>query len=255
MTDQSILVDIRGHLSIVTMNRPESLNALNTAVLQKLSDTLDELKEKGIRVCIITGSGKAFVAGADISEMVKKNGQEGEAFGRLGQQVFHKMTQMPYIVIAAVNGFALGGGCELAMACDIRIASENARFGQPEVKLGLIPGYAGNIRFPRYIGIGNALYYLTTADMFDAQEAFRMGLVQKVVPHDALMDESLRVAEKIIAQGPIAIQKIKEVVWKTIDMSIVDAMDMEAREFGKLFDNEESKEGMNAFLEKRKPNW
>lgn len=251
----NILVEFRDQIAILTINRPESLNALNTSVLQELSSVLDELKEKQVRVCIITGAGKAFVAGADISEMVGKGQAEGEAFGRFGQSVFQKITQMPYIVIAAVNGYALGGGCELAMACDIRIASENARFGQPEVKLGLIPGFGGNIMFTKLLGVGHALFYLTTADMLDANEAYSLGLVQKVVPSQSLLDECLNISQKILSQGKTAIQKVKEVVWKTINLPIEEALNIEAKEFGKLFDNVEAKEGMRAFLEKRKPNW
>ena len=252
----TLTLEYHGNIAMITMNRPEAMNALNTQVFQELNTAFDSLESnEQIRALIITGSGKAFVAGADIAEMSEKTSEQGEAFGKVGQTTFNRMSGFPFPVIAAVNGFALGGGCELAMACDFRIASNFAKFGQPEVNLGLIPGYCGNLRFPKILGLSNALYYLMTADMIDSNEALRLGLVQKIVPAEELITECLNIAQKIASKGKIAVQKTKEVAIKAFDMNFSDACEYEAREFGKLFGNGESGEGMRAFLEKRKPNW
>jgi enoyl-CoA hydratase len=255
MNFNTLKLEYQNNIAVITMNRPEAMNALSTQVFEELNKAFDELETKDIRVLIITGSGKAFVAGADIAEMADKDSEQGAVFSKFGQDTFNRISELKFPVIAAVNGFALGGGCEFAMACDFRIASNFAKFGQPEVNLGLIPGYCGNIRFPKIIGLSNALYYLMTADMIDANEALRLGLVQKVVPAEELMTECLNIAQKIASKGKIAIQKVKVVTIQGNEMNFNDACQYEAREFGNLFGNGESGEGMKAFLEKRKPNW
>lgn len=243
-------------IAILTISRPQAMNALNSLFFSEMNSFLDELgQQKNIRAMIITGEGKAFVAGADISEMAEMNAQQGKEFSKTGQRVFDRIENLEFPVIAAVNGFALGGGCELAMACDIRIASTYAKFGQPEVNLGLIPGYAGTQRLSRHIGLSNAMYLLVTADMVNAEEALRLGLVQKVVAAEELMNEAKMIAAKIISKGPLAIKKVKEVTRRGMQTDFSSACEIESEEFGALFGNGESGEGMKAFLEKRKPNW
>lgn len=240
---------------ILKINRPDALNALNSDVFRELNDFMDELeKDKAIRVLIITGEGKAFVAGADIAEMSEMGSAEAEVFSKTGQDTFLRLESLDIPVIAAVNGFALGGGCELAMACDIRLASEKAKFGQPEVNLGLIPGYAGTQRMTRLLGMGNALYFLMTADYIKAGEALRLGLVQKVVEPEKLMDEAIDLAKKIMSKGPKAVSKVKKVARQGLELGMQKGSELEMKEFGSLFGNEGT-EGMKAFLEKRSPNW
>jgi enoyl-CoA hydratase len=242
-------------ISTITISRPQAMNALNTQFFQEMDAMLDQLnKDTGTRVIIITGEGKAFVAGADIAEMVNKNQSEGKAFSQIGQNTFRKMELSPKPVIAAVNGFALGGGCELAMACDIRIASEKAKFGQPEVNLGLIPGYAGTQRLPRLVGLGNALKLLFSGDMIPAHEALRIGLVQQVVEPEQLMGTVRELAQAIISKGPKAVQLVKQVSREGLLAGFDKGCALEAEKFGSLFENE-GKEGMEAFLEKRPPQW
>jgi len=249
----SIKISDVDNIKVITINRPEAMNALNAAVFSELKMFLTELGPE-TKALIITGQGKAFVAGADISEMVSMSSTEGEAFSRTGQEVFMMIENLNIPVIAAVNGYALGGGCELAMACDIRIASNKAKFGQPEVNLGLIPGYAGTQRMPRLIGMGNALYYLMTGDQMTAEEAERIGLVQIVTDPEQLIEKALELAKKITQKGPSAIGKVKKVVQKGFDLPFSKASELETKEFGSLFGNEGT-EGMKAFLEKRKPEW
>ncbi len=244
-------------IATVTISRPKAMNALNTRFFNEMDQLVEEISNnKEVKVMIITGDGKAFVAGADIAEMVDKNGVEGSAFSRLGQNTFSSFGKMDIPVIAAINGFALGGGLELAMGCDFRFASTKAKFGQPEVSLGLIPGYAGTQRLSRLTGMGNALYLLMTADMIGAEEALRIGLVQKVFEPELLLEETLKVAKNILSKGPDAIKKIKKVVRLGMEMSFVDGENLEANQFGTLFgEGNQGKEGMSAFLEKRKPEW
>jgi enoyl-CoA hydratase len=240
---------------LVTISRPKAMNALNTRFFVEMNGVLDSYENNpDVKVMVITGEGKAFVAGADIAEMVNKDQKEGSEFSDFGQRTFDRLETMPFPVIAAVNGFALGGGCELTMACDFRIAGTKAKFGQPEVNLGLIPGYAGTQRMARLIGMGNALYLLMTAEMIDAAEALRMGLVQKVVEQDDLMDEVMKIAKNIASKGPKAVRKVKAVTRQGFMMNFSDGSALETKEFGSLFGNEGT-EGMKAFLEKRKPNW
>ena len=246
--------EIQNGIAIITINRPQAMNALNSQFFAEMNEMLTELETKDVRVMILTGEGKAFAAGADIAEMVDMNSEQGKQFSKVGQNVYLKMETVSFPIIAAVNGFSLGGGCELAMACDFRIASNLAKFGQPEVNLGLIPGYAGTQRLPRYVGLPNALYLLLTADMITADEALRMGLVQKVVEPDKLMAEAMAAATKIASKGPKAVKKIKKVTRAGMQTDLISGSALESDEFGSLFGNEGA-EGMKAFLEKRKPNW
>jgi enoyl-CoA hydratase len=257
MENKILNVEINDGIALVTITRPEALNALNTQFFREMDGVIASLNSnKEVKIMIITGSGKAFVAGADIAEMVNKSPDEGAAFSRIGQNTFRSLEKMQIPVIAAINGFALGGGLELAMGCDFRIASSKAKFGQPEVNLGLIPGYAATQRLSRLTGLGNALYLLMTAEMIDAQEALRIGLVQKVVEPEQLMDEVIKIAKNIISKGPLAVQKVKKVTRQGILMDFEKGCELESVEFGSLFGKgSEGEEGMKAFLEKRKPNW
>lgn len=238
----------------VIINRPEKLNALNKQTLQDINDVfqyaLDTPAVKGI---ILTGAGhKAFVAGADISEFAHFEPAQGEQMSAFGHAVFNKIENCPKPVIAAVNGYALGGGCELAMACHIRIASDNAVFGQPEVKLGIIPGYAGTQRLIQLIGKGKAIELMMTADSIKAEEAKNLGLVNHVVPYENLMEKSLEIMNKIIAQSPLAISAIVKCV-NGFYANGVDGFALEIKEFSRCFGTEDFKEGTQAFIEKRKP--
>lgn len=247
--------EIQNGIAIVKISRPQAMNALNTRFFAEMDDLIESLsKNSDVKVLILTGDGKAFVAGADIAEMVDMNSEQGTAFSKVGQNTFSSLEKLNIPVIAAVNGFALGGGCELAMACDIRIASTFAKFGQPEVNLGLIPGYAATQRLARLVGLSNALYLLYTADMISADEALRIGLVQKVVEADQLMTEAIAIATKIASKGPNAVKKIKKVTREGLLTDFTSGSELESKEFGSLFDNEGA-EGMRAFLEKRKPVW
>jgi enoyl-CoA hydratase len=246
---------LEGPVLIVTINRPESLNALNTSFFDELDALLSkEAAQPEVKAVVITGSGKAFVAGADIAEMVNKTPEEASNFSRRGQKTFQSIVNHPVPVIAAINGFALGGGLELAMACDFRIASTYAKFGQPEVNLGLIPGYAATQRLSRLVGMGTALFMLTTGEMINAEEALRMGLVQKLTEPDKLMEEAVRLANVIASKGPKAVKTVKSVTRNGYHMPFPLACELEAQTFGTLFEGE-GIEGMKAFLEKRKPEW
>jgi len=254
--EYSILkVCIEDGIALVTVSRPKAMNALNTRFFNEMDDFVASVSVRDdIKVVIITGAEKAFVAGADIAEMVDMNCDEGSNFSRLGQNTFSSLGKLDKPVIAAVNGFALGGGCELAMACDFRIASTKAKFGQPEVNLGLIPGYAATQRLPRLVGLADALYLLMTADMIDAQEALRIGLVQKVFEPEVLMEEVMKIARTITKKGPKAVKIIKEVVRQGFNSDFEWGSECESEKFGSLFGNE-GEVGMKAFLEKRRPNW
>lgn len=239
----------------VIISRPEALNALNTRFFEEMNALMDANEnDESIKVMVLTGEGKAFVAGADIAEMVHKNEEEGSAFSAFGQRTFDRIEALPFPVIAAINGFALGGGCELAMSCDFRIAGTKAKFGQPEVNLGLIPGYAGTQRLSRLTNLGTALYLLTTADMVGAEDALGMGLVQKVIEQENLMEEVMKIAQNIASKGPNAVRKVKAVTRQGFNMNFKDGSALETKEFGSLFGNEGT-EGMKAFIEKRKPEW
>ena len=242
-------------VAVVTVSRPQAMNALNTRFFQEMDALVAEIGGRAdIKAVVITGDGKAFVAGADIAEMVGKTPDEARAFSRLGQRTFRSLELLEKPVIAAVNGFALGGGCELALACDFRIASTKAKFGQPEVSLGLIPGYAATQRLPRLIGLGHALYLLLTAEMVGAEDALRMGLVQKVVEPEALLTTAVETAKAIAAKGPLAVRLVKRVAREGLLKDFESGCALEAEAFGLPFGNEGA-EGMKAFLEKRKPDW
>lgn len=244
-----------GSLCIITINRPESLNALNSAFFDEMDHFIShEATDPELTAIVITGMGKAFVAGADIAEMVNKTSEEAEAFSLRGQNTFRGFSTIAVPVIAAINGFALGGGLELALACDFRIAASTAKFGQPEVNLGLIPGYAGTQRLPRLVGMGDALYILMTGEMLTAADALRIGLVQKVVEPEQLMDEVLRIAAVIASRGPEAVKRVKFVTRQGYQVSLAQGSLLEAQAFGQLF-GKQGTEGMKAFLEKRKPEW
>ncbi|HUY11221.1 MAG TPA: enoyl-CoA hydratase-related protein [Candidatus Dormibacteraeota bacterium] len=255
---EHILVVNEGPIATVTLNRPTVLNALNAALLGELSLALFELdRHPEVRAIILTGVGeKAFAAGADIGELnALPNASAGAEKARIGQGLTTQIERLNTPVIAAVNGFALGGGCELAMACDIRIASENAKFGQPEVNLGLIPGYGGSQRTTRLVGKGMALYLCLSGEIIDAHEALRIGLVQRVVPLATLMEEATRIATAIATKAPLAIAACKRAIHGGAHLSLPDALEVEALEFGLLVNSEDFKEGTAAFLEKRKAAW
>ncbi len=240
---------------VVTVSRPQALNALNTRFFGEMDAFVAEVGGRAdVKAVVITGDGKAFVAGADIAEMVDKMPEEGSRFSRLGQATFRSLELLEKPVIAAINGFALGGGLELALGCDIRIASSKAKFGQPEVNLGLIPGYAATQRLPRLIGLGNALFLLMTGEMIGADEALRMGLVQKVVEPEALLPAAVDLAKLIASKGPQAVRLVKRVAREGLLGDFESGCELESEMFGSLFGNEGA-EGMKAFLEKRKPDW
>ncbi len=255
MEYEILKVEIQEGIALVTINRPEAMNALNTRFFNEMDDVVETIsKNKDLKVMIITGVGKAFVAGADIAEMVDKTPEEGTAFSKLGQNTFSSLEKLEIPVIAAINGFALGGGLELAMGCDFRIASSLAKFGQPEVNLGMIPGYAATQRLPRLVGLADALYLLTTGEMIDAPTALRIGLVQKVVEPEHFMEVVMKTAKIIASKGPKAVKKVKFVTRQGLLTDFNSGSNLEAEQFGTLF-KDEGEEGMKAFLEKRKPNW
>jgi len=250
----NLLFENNAGIGIVTLNRPKALNALNYEMLKELNSLLDIIEQdETIKVMIVTGAGeKAFVAGADIAEMQHLSAIEGRTWGKFGQAVFNRIDNLPQPVIAAVNGFALGGGCELAMACDIRIASDKAKFGQPEVGLGIIPGFAGTQRLPRIVGKGRAKELLLTADIIDAQEAYRIGLVNKVATAAELMIVAKGVAEKMMSRAEVAVRLCKSAVNQGMNMDLESGAAYEAEAFGLCFSTTDQKEGMTAFVEKRK---
>ena len=248
-----ITYEVEGQIGIITINRPKALNALNSAVLDELAKTLDAVDQEAIRCLILTGAGeKSFVAGADIGEMSTLTKAEGEAFGKKGNDVFRKLETFPIPVIAAVNGFALGGGCEISMSCDIRICSENAVFGQPEVGLGITPGFGGTQRLARIVGTGKAKEMIYGARNIKAEEAYRIGLVNNVYPAEELMPAAKKLASTIARNAPIAVRNCKRAINEGIQVDMDQAIVIEEKLFGSCFETCDQKEGMNAFLEKRK---
>ena len=254
MTYTTLLFDLRDAVATVTVNRPDKLNALNAAVIAELGDVAGRVeKDPAIRGVILTGAGsKAFVAGADIGELAAQGPVDGKARALEGQRAFRSLERCGKPVLAAVNGFALGGGCELAMACHLRVASEQARFGQPEVKLGIGPGYGGTVRLPRLVGRGRALELLLTGQMIDAQEAWRIGLVNRVVPADRLLSECEQILRSILENGPLAVRACLEAVDTGLDVGADEALLLEANLFGLLSGTADMREGTAAFIEKRK---
>ena len=251
---KTIKFDIKDGIGYITINRPEALNALNMDVLKDLKKVLAEIEAKdAVRVVIVTGEGRSFVAGADIVQMKKLTPVKGRQMMELGHEVMNTIESMEKPFIAAVNGFALGGGCELAMACDIRIASEKAKFGQPEVGLGIIPGFGGTQRLSRLVGPGMAKYLIYTADVIPADEAQRIGLVEKVVAPDALMDEAEATAQKIASKAPIAVGIAKSMINNGAEMDIKSASRLEIDGEAVCFATKDKAEGMAAFVEKRTP--
>jgi enoyl-CoA hydratase len=250
---ENLLIDAAEGVAVVTINRPKALNALNEHTLLELREAMADLAEKNdVQVIVLTGSGeKAFVAGADIAAMQSFSAIRARAFAKLGHEVMRAIERCPKPVIAAVNGFALGGGCELALSCDIRLAAESARFGQPEVNLGVIPGFGGTQRLARLVGKGVALELILTGDMIDAAEARRIGLVNKVVPLPELLEAARKMAGKIAGRGPFAVVLAKEAVRNGLEMDLERANSYEAELFGHCFASADQKEGMQAFLEKR----
>jgi enoyl-CoA hydratase len=255
MVYENLLVEKSERIAIVTINRPSVLNALNKDTLMELLQVMPILEQDDeVDVVIITGAGeKSFVAGADIAYMQKLNAIEGRAFGILGNKVFRSIEQLTKPVIAAVNGFALGGGCELAMCCDFRLASNRARFGQPEVGLGITPGFGGTQRLARLVGPGMAKQILFSAKPIDAEQALRIGLVNMVTEPDALMDSVMSIAKTICQQGQLAVRLCKAAVNEGMQSDIDRGITIEADAFGLCFSTQDQKEGMQAFLEKRKP--
>lgn len=255
MEYKNVILDKEERLAILYINRPQAMNALNSETLREIMHAVVEVREDDdIYVLIITGMGdKAFVAGADISYMQDLTAIEGRIFGMLGQDVFRTIEAMEKPVIAAVNGFALGGGCELAMACDLRLASEKAKFGQPEVSLGITPGFGGTQRLARLIGEGRAKELIYSASNINAEEAHRMGLVNHVYPADSLLEEARKLARKIVANAPLAVRLSKAAINRGMQSDIDTAMAIEADLFGMCFSTLDQKEGMQAFLSKRKP--
>ncbi len=247
-------VDLQGAVAVLTIDRPKALNALNPEVLADLKAAFEGIDQNAVRCVVLTGAGdKSFVAGADIGSMSTMTKAEGEAFGKLGNDIFLMIESFPLPVIAAVNGFALGGGCELAMSCDIRVCSDNAMFGQPEVGLGITPGFGGTQRLARLVGMGMAKQLLYTARNIDANEALRIGLVNAVIPHAELLDAALKMAGQIAKNAPIAVRACKKAVNEGMQVSIDKAVEIEEKLFGGCFETHDQVEGMACFLSREKP--
>jgi enoyl-CoA hydratase len=252
MPYQLLTFHVADRIATITVDRPDKLNALNDALMAELGLAIDEARTRDdVGAVLLTGAGRAFVAGADIGEMVGEGAVEMKARAERGQRVFRRFETSPKPTLAAVNGFALGGGCELAMACHLRVASEAARFGQPEVRLGIVPGYGGTQRLPRLVGKGRALQLLLTGEMIDAAEAYRIGLVNRVVPAAELLGAARALLATMLAQGPLAVAHCIEAVDRGLDMALDDATALEASYFGLLSASADKAEGMRAFLEKR----
>ena len=248
-----VLYEQKGAVGVITISREKALNALNSAVLEELDQTLDSVNLEEVRCLILTGAGeKSFVAGADIGEMSTLTKAEGEAFGKKGNDVFRKLETFPIPVIAAINGFALGGGCEISMSCDIRICSDNAVFGQPEVGLGITPGFGGTQRLARLVGAGMAKQMIYTARNIKADEAYRIGLVNAVYPIEELMPAAEKMAAGIAKNAPIAVRNCKKAMNEGLDVDMDQAIVIEEKLFGDCFESHDQQEGMSAFLEKRK---
>lgn len=256
MTYENLLLKKEGNIGILSINRPDELNALNSNVLKELDMAIDNISmDDEIHVLVITGEGRAFVAGADIGEMQNKNSIEARDFAEKGLNVFRKIELMEKPVIAAVNGFALGGGCELAMCCDIRLASDKAKFGQPEVGLGITPGFGGTQRLSRLVGLGIAKELIFTAKIIRSDEAMRIGLVNTVVPAEELMEATLKLANDIASKGQLAVRYAKSAINRGIETDIETGMCIEKDLFALCFATEDQKEAMSAFLEKREANY
>jgi enoyl-CoA hydratase len=252
MAYQHLTLEVADRIATITVSRPDKLNALNDATVAELGRAIDETRARDdVGAVVVTGAGRAFVAGADIAELIDQTPAAAQARALAGQAVFRRFETSPKPTVAAVNGFALGGGCELAMACHVRIASDAAKFGQPEVKLGITPGYGGTQRLPRLVGRGRALQLLLTGEIIDAQEALRIGLVNAVVPAAELLASVRRLIQTILAQAPTAVALCIDAVDRGLDMSLDDALALEASYFGLCAATADMREGMRAFLDKR----
>lgn len=256
MSYANILVEKKEDIGIIKINRPNNLNALNKDTIIELTKAVEELeKDKNIKVAILTGEGKAFIAGADIKQMKEMNPSEAKKFAEMGHKLLMNIENSRLPFIAAVNGYALGGGCEVMMACDICIAASGAKIGQPEINLGIHPGFGGTQRLPRLVGRMKAKELLLTGDNIDANEAHRIGLVNMVVPDDKIMEEAEKIANKIASKSTVQTAFIKSLVNKGMEVDLNKACELEISYFSKSFQTEDQKEGMTAFLEKRKPNF
>lgn len=255
MVYNNIIMNSENGIGFLTINRPKSLNALNTEVLNELYPAIKEVENnENIRVLVITGAGeKAFVAGADITELAHLNALQGKYFVANGHKTMTAIQELPIPVIAAVNGFALGGGLELALACDFIYASENARFGLPEITLGLIPGFGGTQRLPRIIGKNQAKELIFTGKMLSAEEAFQLGFVNKIIPHDQLIEEVMKTAKSIAAKGKVSLNAAKQAINQGMDVDLKTACEIEINAFALCMASADAKEGTSAFIEKRKP--
>jgi enoyl-CoA hydratase len=252
---QNITLAFEGTVAVLTLNRPKALNALNSDTIEEMGQAIAQVKASDARALILTGAGKAFVAGADISQMSNLTPTQAEHFARRGQEVFASLEALAIPVIAAVNGFALGGGCELALACDIIYASEKARFGQPEVNLGVIPGFGGTQRLTRLVGRGVAAELILSGRMIKADEAVRVGLAVRAFPPEELMGEAMKLAQEIASKGPLAVASAKRLLHQGADIALDRANSMEASAFAACFATEDQREGMTAFLKKRPANF
>lgn len=249
-----LILDRENNIGVLRINRPQAMNSLNTEVLKELREAVEEVKmDKDIHVLVITGEGKAFVAGADISEMSTMDSVQARSFAEAGLKAFREIEILEKPVIAAVNGFALGGGCELAMACDIRIASSKAKFGQPEVGLGVTPGFGGTVRLSRLVGLAKAKELIYTGNIIKADEAMEIGLVNRVVEPDQLMEAAMEMAGKIASNAQLAVRYSKQSINRSFETDLETGMEIERNLFGLCFSTEDQKEGMKAFGEKRKP--
>ncbi len=252
-----INIDVKDYIGTITINRPEALNAMNKELVAELKQAVEDcIENKEVGVIVITGNEeKAFIAGADIKSMQKMSGRQALEFSREGQEMTMVIENSPKPVIAAINGFALGGGCEIALACDMRIASDNAKFSQPEVALGIIPGWGGTQRLPRLIGKGRAIEMIAGGAMIDAKEALRIGLVNHVVPPSELMEKVQYLAKSILKNGPAAVGAALKCIHQGYDQHLENGLDLELNAFAELFETDEQREGTTAFVEKRKPNF
>lgn len=257
MDAKNLLFDVEGRVGILTINRPEVLNALDSQTIEELALVTEELvRHDPVHVLVLTGAGdKAFVAGADIGEMAEMNALEARAFSERGQQVFFALSALPIPVIACVNGYALGGGCELALSCDFIHASERAKFGQPEINLGLIPGFGATQRLPRLMGQAHAMELVMTGEMIDARRAFELGLATRVFPADRLMEETLNIARKLAEKPRAALHSLKQTVGRAPDTDLRTGCALESAAFGACFSSRDTREGLRAFLDKRKPDF
>lgn len=257
MAYENILFEVQDGVGVLTFNRPKSLNALNPATIEEVNDVIERVRQDdSVKVLVLTGAGeKAFVAGADITKFQEMNPLTAKLFAARGQEVFFKLEALSMPVIACVNGFALGGGCEIAMSCDFIYASDKAKFGQPEINLGVIPGFGGTQRLPRLIGRAKAKELCMTGEMIDAQQAKELGLVAKIFPADQLMAETMKVAKLLASRSQVALSGIKMVIDRGVDVDLKSGCSLEAEAFGVSFSSEDAKEGVAAFIEKRKPNF